>query len=92
MRVPPAVNNELQRYAKRVRTGRWKWSLATPFVDDRMKLPVLLEEVGEIGSAIKKGDRENLKEEVAQVAAGALAWLSALEEEHGPTRERKRGS
>jgi NTP pyrophosphatase (non-canonical NTP hydrolase) len=38
-----------------------------------------VEEVGELARAIKKGERENLREEFADV----LAWLSTLASLHG---------
>jgi NTP pyrophosphatase (non-canonical NTP hydrolase) len=42
------------------------------------KLAVLVEEVGEVASALQP-DGGNLREELVQVAAVALAWLEALE-------------
>jgi NTP pyrophosphatase (non-canonical NTP hydrolase) len=42
-------------------------------------LPILLEEFGELGRAMQTGDEENFKEELTQIAAIALAWLSGIE-------------
>lgn len=39
------------------------------------KLCVLTEEVGEIAMALNDGDIENVREELADVAATAIAWL-----------------
>jgi len=41
-------------------------------------LAILLEEVGEVATALLKQDEENLEDEVLQVAAVAVAWLEAL--------------
>jgi NTP pyrophosphatase (non-canonical NTP hydrolase) len=42
------------------------------------KVTVLLEEVGEVARAVLEGDRDNLRDELVQVAAVAWAWLEAL--------------
>ena len=91
MQIPEAIQRELRRYHRRVTSGRWKWHLGTPGIKDTAKLPILIEEIGEIGTALARRDEENLKEELAQVAALALSWLLAKEEETGPTRERTKG-
>lgn len=41
-------------------------------------LAILMEEHGEVGTAILNHDVENLKEELTQVAAVALSWLEDL--------------
>lgn len=55
--------------------------LSTDPTDTAMKLAVLVEEVGEVASALTydRGDRENLKAELVQVAAMALAWRASLD-------------
>ena len=45
-------------------------------VDDRTKLAVLTEEVGEVARALLDGT--DLRAELVQVAAVAVAWLEAL--------------
>ena len=41
-------------------------------------LAVLVEEVGEVAKSIQDGEVENLKEELTQVAAVAIAFLETL--------------
>jgi NTP pyrophosphatase (non-canonical NTP hydrolase) len=41
------------------------------------KLTILMEEVGEVARAILEHDVQNLREELTQVAALAVAWLEA---------------
>ncbi|MEG1925840.1 MAG: hypothetical protein RR415_08830 [Ruthenibacterium sp.] len=43
-------------------------------------LAVLVEEVGEIATALQNGDAENLKQEIAQTAAVCVRWLEKMEE------------
>lgn len=38
---------------------------------------ILGEETGEVQKAVNDGDSDNLKEELAQVAAVAIAWLES---------------
>jgi NTP pyrophosphatase (non-canonical NTP hydrolase) len=42
-------------------------------------LPILVEEVGEVGKAIVDGTPEEIEHEVVQVAAVAVQWLEAIE-------------
>lgn len=42
-------------------------------------LPVLMEEVGEVATAILNGDVENLKDELYDVGQVIVAWLEGLE-------------
>ena len=44
-------------------------------------LAVLLEEVGEVAWALVRRDRENLREELAQVAAVCWRWLERMDKE-----------
>jgi hypothetical protein len=48
-------------------------------VDDSTKVMVLTEECGEVSRAVLELDQQNLKEELIQVAAVAVAWLESLE-------------
>lgn len=43
-------------------------------------LSILVEEVGEVSRALNDDDPENLKDELAQVAAVAMMWLQAIED------------
>ena len=53
------------------------FSNASTTKDDYEKLAVLVEEVGEIAKALMENDRDNLFEELVQVAAVSVAWLEA---------------
>ena len=69
----------------------WKWSMATPGIDHSLKLMPLMEEVGEVAHAVRVAqgfevagnshDNHGLRAELIQVAACAVAWVEALEEE-----------
>lgn len=41
-------------------------------------LPILIEEIGEIATALQRKDNENLKEELIQSAAVIVRWLEML--------------
>ena len=41
-------------------------------------LPILIEEVGEVGTAIQYQDQDNLKEELIHTAAVCVRWLEML--------------
>ena len=49
-----------------------------PDCPDVLRLAALIEEVGEVGRAIHDGDPDNLREELVQVAAVAIAWLEGI--------------
>jgi NTP pyrophosphatase (non-canonical NTP hydrolase) len=50
-------------------------------------LPILGEEFGEVNTAILNNDKDNLKEELIQVAAVAIQWLEQIfEQENTNTR------
>ncbi len=81
------INEERFRaHAKHARNGD---SMETAEWDDPAWLPVLVEEIGEVARVLcemrhqangKPGlvDRNNLREELVQVAAMATAWIRAL--------------
>jgi hypothetical protein len=52
-------------------------------VPDPVKAAVLAEECGEVARAMLAGDHLDLRRELVQVAAVAVAWWEALSEEHG---------
>jgi len=58
-------------------------SCASEHVDERTKLAVLLEEVGEVARALLERDRASLRVELTQVAAVSVAWLESLGPEAG---------
>lgn len=43
--------------------------------DPHTKLTILMEKVGEVARGLLDGDLENVREELADVAATAVAWL-----------------
>ena len=45
---------------------------------NRSKCIVLTEEIGEVAKAVLEEDSENLREELIQVTAVAMAWLETL--------------
>ena len=47
-------------------------------IPDSMKVTILVEEIGEVAKAVQDKDRDNLREELVQVAALAVAWLTSL--------------
>ena len=49
-----------------------------PQVMDGDRLPVLVEEVGEVATEVQTGDVAALRDELVQVAAVAVAWLRTL--------------
>ncbi len=49
-----------------------------PECPDVMRLAALAEELGEVARAVHDGDEEDLRDELAQLAGVALAWLSYL--------------
>lgn len=60
--------------------GALPWTCATPKVPAMRKLPVLMEEVGEVATELlaDEPDRERLYNELIQVAAVAVAWAESL--------------
>lgn len=49
-----------------------------PGFQNHKRLPVLVEEVGEIAEAIQNRDMKNLQEELIQLAAVCVRWLEQL--------------
>lgn len=81
-----AINLERARQARLRAEGKFAFTLdmvEMPMPDGMPllsihKYPILAEEVGEVARAMNDGDDANLKEELVQVAALAVAWLEAL--------------
>ncbi len=59
--------------------GKFRFTCADPTESNSIKLPVLMEEVGEVAKAINERDKAELKKELIQTAAVCVAWLEALE-------------
>jgi len=84
------VTTQLQRHARALRdvheerlrqddlisAGKIPWNCSDPDAPDGYKLAVLTEELGEVARAILEGS--NLREELIQVAAVAVAWAEAI--------------
>lgn len=68
--------------------GKFKYTCADLGIDDLERLAVLTEEVGEVARAVLEhmelvndlGDTD-LRKELVQVAAVAVAWIEALDKE-----------
>lgn len=56
-----------------------KWGALPRCLPDLLWIDILLEELGECAKAILKQDWNNLKVEIVQVAAVAIAWLEDKE-------------
>lgn len=62
-------------------SGFHDWGMgdcSSPYVSEAIKLAVLLEETGEVARALLSNDPDNLRTELVQVAAVAVAWLEGL--------------
>lgn len=70
---------ERARQEELLALGKFNFNCAMPHIADLMKLPVLVEEIGEVAEAILEGNSVNLSTELVQVAAVCVAWLEALE-------------
>jgi hypothetical protein len=73
------ITQERERQEELFRAGKFHFTCSSPTVSDLMKLPVLVEEVGEVAKAILEGNSVNLADELVQVAAVCVGWLEALE-------------
>ena len=52
---------------------------SSPHVEETTKLCVLSEEVGEVSRALLDGNKADLRAELVQVAAVAVAWLEGID-------------
>lgn len=55
--------------------GKFPYTCADHEITDSERAVILTEEIGEVCRAVHDENPENLKEELVQVAAIALAWL-----------------
>ena len=91
MEVFAAIARERVRQRELLLAGNITFDVASPIPDDNRKLRVLVEEVGEVAEAMDRLEqnapnkrqhriaRANIREELIQVAAVAVAWLESLE-------------
>ena len=56
-----------------------RWVGHPAYITNERRLPILVEEVGEVAEAIQAGDVVALRVELTQVAAVAVSWLQALD-------------
>jgi NTP pyrophosphatase (non-canonical NTP hydrolase) len=90
-RVILDIMNERLRQDELIRRGVLPFNCADRYVVNAFKLPVLIEEVGEVGKALYEWNiapssallskRAHLRTELIQVAAVAAAWAESLTEE-----------
>ena len=73
------IRRERVRQRVLVKAGLLQFDCADPAVDHVHKLAVLAEKFGEVARALRKWDGDNLREELIQVAAVAVAWLESCE-------------
>jgi NTP pyrophosphatase (non-canonical NTP hydrolase) len=59
-------------------TERYRQNILHPGNTLEDMLPVLIEEIGEVGRALQNEDRVNLEEELVHVAAVCVRWLELL--------------
>lgn len=65
--------------------GRFKWTAADEDCPEHVRLGMLVEEVGEVARAVQGGhDAGDLRTELTQVAAIAVAWLEGLDPNDRP--------
>jgi NTP pyrophosphatase (non-canonical NTP hydrolase) len=74
LRIMNAIAQERQRQDE-------KWGIQNH--GDGKWAAILMEEVGEVATAILHNDPKNLREELIQVAAVAAAWVEALDRRQG---------
>jgi NTP pyrophosphatase (non-canonical NTP hydrolase) len=72
-----SIRAERERQERLKAQGKFAHTAADVDLPCQMKLKILVEEVGEVARALCDGT--NLREELVQVAAVALAWAEALE-------------
>jgi NTP pyrophosphatase (non-canonical NTP hydrolase) len=57
---------------------RYRQNIIHPWSKHTPRLAVIVEELGEIGTALQNNDNDNLKEELTQLAALCVRWLEEL--------------
>jgi hypothetical protein len=77
--IGPDVIAEVEAELRRAHAKHGDASILNPAMPDVVRLPVLVEEVGEVAKAmIEQDDATRLRAELIQVAAIALTWIEAL--------------
>lgn len=81
-----AALNEVHRQDNLARAGKFGGTHTMPGGTDDGRLRVLVEEVGEVAKELNEAEiagvdrTENLRHELVQVAAVAIAWVAAIDE------------
>jgi NTP pyrophosphatase (non-canonical NTP hydrolase) len=57
---------------------RYRQNILHPWSKHTPRLAVIVEEIGEVGTALQHNDIDNLKEELTQLAALCVRWLEEL--------------
>lgn len=82
MAVDPYDAIRLERTRQAVKwSGPHDWGAgdcSSPEVPEPVKMAVLAEEVGEVARAMLDGKPEDLRRELIQVAAVAVAWVEGM--------------
>jgi NTP pyrophosphatase (non-canonical NTP hydrolase) len=83
--IAELIADERDRQEGKARAGEFAWTCSDPDVSHEQRLAVLVEEVGEVARAVlgasgAVSDGGNLRRELVEVAAVAVAWLEAMEE------------
>ncbi len=83
-RILELLKLERQRQNSLLAQGKIDFNCACPDIADGHKLAVLTEEVGEVAKAILEQndeiEQQDIRTELIQVAAVAVAWLESLED------------
>lgn len=56
-------------------------TLDIPTMPDEQRITIMIEEIGEVARAMQDGDREQVFNEVVQVATLSVAWLESFLQE-----------
>ena len=78
MSILELVAKERGRQEALYSSGALLWIASVPECPDSLRLAALVEEVGEVARALHEGEQENLRAELVQVAAVAVAWLEGI--------------
>lgn len=73
-----AIEEERNRQNELCASGKFDMTLDNPAMLEDQAVTILLEELGEVARAVNDMNRENLREELVQVAALCTAWLEKL--------------
>lgn len=74
------IVTERERQEELFRSGKHRFSCADGNESNLVKLPVLVEEIGEVAKAVYGRNAVNLNDELTQVAAVCIAWIESLED------------